>query len=57
MYKETSWTFKNDGERTGVLKGRHKGGKQTNKQTNKKMCLLSFLEKKKSSVGQSRKNF
>ena len=34
MYKETSWTFKNDGERTGVLKGRHKGGKQTNKQKN-----------------------
>lgn len=52
MYKETSWTFKNDRERLEVLEGRYRRGKKKNV-----FATLSGEKKKKSSVGQSMKNF
>lgn len=54
MYKETSWTFKNDRERPEVLEGRYRRGKKKNV-----FATLSGekKKKKKSSVGQSMKNF
>ena len=45
MYKETSWTFKNDRQRPGVLEGRYRRGK-------KKKNVFATLsgEKKKNPV-------